>query len=676
MALTVTQHAPSKELPSLSPEELQRRAAGDKLAIAAALNEAARRGLKPDGTRLAALVGPKTDEELLDAVEDLTGYHIPRVAVCTQHDHKAPAQTFCDLYFERVTDVLWIGNRGGGKTTNSGFLHGAKGRYHPGYTSAVAGAVERQGYRAYAEFKRFTRQLGSEVLDSLLSKTTWANGSETEVLGGTVRALNGPHPNLAQMDEVELTTLDALAEFLNMAQGNARYAGQQLLTSTRKKAHGIVQSIVAEVTQALRNDETPPWRVDIFCVFETMARVSNCRSAPENKGKPEAELCNCNTLKKGTWDDGTERRFDQVCGGRAYRSDGFVHLKDVQKRFKQLSRLTWESQQECLQPNIEGIVHKWVRDRHYLPTWLPHPEFGQIFRSWDWGGNNPHAVLFVQVLSVPVALDQDGVPILSEEDLAAENAELIRLGEPQREVARVLPEGSAVQFDEVYKTSDELPNDGGFSDLAFVVAQREELWRQYGFPMQIVKDFCDPAGFVGKREVRKEFKRLIATGEHPDLKVPSFLSVPAPVAESVRLHISWGESNKIYIAQPMCPHTGDEYDVYHWPDKKADKNLSEEPVKEDDHAMDAFRYFIWNYERMTARNAGRGELPAADERKPQAARTASPYAAPHVAPNNTAVGSPVGSPVGSLERGDTDPGRMRERPVPGIRQVVGPTIRR
>lgn len=335
MATTVP---PELDLPN--EEDLAKLSPGDRLLLAAAFQEALNRGVLPDGSRASTAMGPQTDEDLLDAVFELTGHRIPRNAVCLEHGHSAPSATFCDLYFERVDNCLWIGNRGGGKTANSGELHGAKCRWNPGYESAIAGAQEKQGYRAYAEFKRFTRSIASEIVSSLMSKTVWVNGSETEVLGGTVKQLNGPHPNLAQMDEVELTTWEAFEEFLNMAQGNERYAGQQLLTSTRKKAHGIVQGIVKECMEAMRNGDDSPWTLRIFCVFETMARVPNCRCAdPEERaavlahlGLPVNELCNCHKVRKGYMDDGSPRTFEKECGGKAFRADGFVHLADVQKQ--------------------------------------------------------------------------------------------------------------------------------------------------------------------------------------------------------------------------------------------------------------------------------------------------------------------------------------------------------
>lgn len=630
--LPITQHSPSSRLPTL--EELrQLGSAGDRLVIAAALTVAAERGLMPDGKRLGRLIGPQTDQELLDAVEQLTGYHIPRVAVCTEHGHKSPAETFCDIYFERVQDVLWIGNRGGGKTTNSGFLHAAKSYWNPDYTTAMAGAQAHQGQRGYAEFKRFIRHVGDAVLSTLLSKTFWANGSFNEVLGGTERALNGPHPVFAQLDEAELIQrIQVFFEFLNMAQSTKKYKRQQLLTSTRKRATGIVQQIVKQVEAAQRAGDATPWRVDIFCVFETMARVPQCRRAPENEGLPDSQLCDCQNVVKGEWEDGPHkgrpRSFADACDGKAARADGFVELSDVHRRFLQLSQSVWEAQQQCLSPDMEGLVHKWVRDKHRLPYWIPWPELGPVHRGWDWGGQNPHAIMWAQKLTVAVALGWQEAPPEREGYPPQYVLTPIMSDDDDREAVYTIPQGALVFFDEIYGDAAKL---GEFSTLGLRAVIQEARWRKLGVPMAVSGDFCDPAGYIAKREVKKAIRRLIdqigantvdaealeLLGEagltvedlaQTMLKVPEFSSRPAPRYESIRHVVGLGESDMVYYVPSMCPGLDDEYDVYHWLEQKPGKNVPEDAAKEDDHACDGQRYLIWGVER----NDTPTEAPAAD----------------------------------------------------------------
>ena len=57
-----------------------------------------------------------TDRDLLAFVEETFGVHIPEVACCPEH--VAPAQAFCDAYFNRADVAVWKASRGfGGKST-------------------------------------------------------------------------------------------------------------------------------------------------------------------------------------------------------------------------------------------------------------------------------------------------------------------------------------------------------------------------------------------------------------------------------------------------------------------------------------------------------------------------------------------------------------------------------
>lgn len=53
--------------------------------------------------------------------------------------------------------------------------------------------------------------------------------------------------------------------------------------------------------------------------------------------------------------------------------------------------------------------------------------------------------------------------------------------------------------------------------------------------------------------------------------------------------------NRFYVFKP-CIFTQDEFSTYHYPDYQEGKNEREDPVKEDDHLMDAIRYCIMTYQ--------------------------------------------------------------------------------
>lgn len=52
----------------------------------------------------------------------------------------------------------------------------------------------------------------------------------------------------------------------------------------------------------------------------------------------------------------------------------------------------------------------------------------------------------------------------------------------------------------------------------------------------------------------------------------------------------------LFIAD-NCINTIEEFEKYHYPEKRPDKNEKEEPIKKDDHAMDALRYAALGYQQ-------------------------------------------------------------------------------
>ena len=268
---------------------------------------------------------------------------------------------------------------------------------------------------------------------------------------------------------------------------------------------------------------------------------------------------------------------------------------------------------------------------------MPWPEFGPVYRGWDWGGNNPHAIVWCQKLNVQVGLAwQEVVP--EKEGYPPRFVLTPIMGDgDEREAVYVIPAGALVQFDEIHGDAATI---GEFSSLGLRAVMREIQWTRLGVAVRPSGDFCDPAGYIAKREVKKAINGLIdhigqgqlqreeeelmaACGltfedlEGYDIQVPDFTSRPAPRYESIRKHVELGEDGMLYYVPEMCPATDDEYTAYHWLEPKPGKNIPEDAAKEDDHCMDAERYLIWNVER--ASDQAPTEAPSADKAKPEPA---------------------------------------------------------
>ena len=211
-----------------------------------------------------------------------------------------------------------------------------------------------------------------------------------------------------------------------------------IVTSTRKWRGGKIQSLLDECAEAVKSGHEPPFETLMFCVFESAQNVPNC-----------GDGCGCADVISGRWEDGSPRRFSDVCQGRLARSQGWLPLDDLSAKFRQNSQDVWEAQFKCSKPSTEGMVlPTFSRAVHARAGWTPDPSRGPIFTSIDLGYVHESAVLWLQLLTTPVKLP--------ETDLTPE---------------RVLNPGTIIVFDEVYRSGI---SGGELGDLAWA---REEYWR-------------------------------------------------------------------------------------------------------------------------------------------------------------------------------------------------------
>jgi hypothetical protein len=395
---------------------------------------------------------PETPDELWDYIVKRYGVKIARVAVCDDHD--TPFDYICAGFFGWYPNVFGIGPRGGGKSYDQALLHDLNAHWKPGSESATFGAVEGQAKRVYAAFKTFVdhdeidgKMLMSETLYKPVEGMNY--GSKVEVLGGTVAAVNSPHPQYPHSDEVEIMRADTWKESRNLAADKVtpdgrRIRGQNMATSTMKYMGGRVWQIREKFLDAkakaierfgankqLVDDaitKTAPFYVLTWCLFEVAEQVPNCRAAPENADLPEWEpgldradcKCDCNEITNG-WleqkdDEGQRepRTLESVCEGRFYRSRGHRSRGEVVQLFMQNDERTFSAQQLCRETETEGLyLPNFNRKRHGLSVFPFDIANGPVYTGTDWGFTDEAAVLWIQYLERAVeAVRYDGEKIV------------------------------------------------------------------------------------------------------------------------------------------------------------------------------------------------------------------------------------------------------------------------
>lgn len=533
----------------------------------------------------------ETPDELWDWIKEETGLEIPRVKVCP--DHCAPFDFVWDAYSNEERSLLLLASREGGKTLGVAVIHFANAETKPGCEGCTFGAILPQAKRAYAHIKSFiltTDADGNKVPKPQIageptrSETNWKSGSKVEIIVGTPSGVNSPHPQVVHADEIDLMEDEVWAESRNMAgskklPGGERIPAQDIATSTRKSNKGLMQQIIDEVEDAEEAGHKPPWKLYAYCVAEVAEEVPACRSAdPVQRvrrlvelGKDPGELCECDKVVKGEWDEKNARTLQSVCKGRFFRSRGWLPYEDIVGKFMQNSQAVWDAQLECRRPSADGLyLPSFTRERFGVRQWIPRPEWGQIWMGTDWGGSAPSAVLWIQG------------PLYEPIEIMGFNHQMT-----------VVPQGAYVVFDEIHEANI------GASALADRVVNREIKWRNEFPGWKVHGRFADMAG-KQQRDDWREHDPPLWTSWHVSREFdPTVDCIQAVVSDS-----------RFYVDATRCPNMLDDAEA--WKQKKG-KEVEDEST----HTPAAARYCLINVEVLERRKGkakGSEALPVVAQR--------------------------------------------------------------
>ena len=343
---------------------------------------------------------------------------------------------------------------------------------------------------------------------------------------------------------------------------------QDIATSTRKGPVGRVQKLIDEIEKSVREGYKPPRKLYIWCIKETAAQVKNCQVANPKLG-PE-ERCNCDSIRKGEWEDGRPRLLRDVCNGDFNRSRGWQPYGDIVKQFTENDRETFEVQQLCAKPEMRfHYVPTWRDEKHCIRKFEPDPANGPIFTSVDWGGTNPHAVNWYQLLAFEIEVGTWVQP------------------EAGEFLTKRIPEGSLVCFDEIYIA------DIGNDRLGDMVIAKEQEYRRKWPEFRIYERYADPQG----RAARTDWKEKgLRTSWRATREFEEHIKLVREIFDDELFYVD-GEKCKMFVRE-----------VKEW---RADPRTNNQ-VDEFNHAMSNFRYALANIRKVRKRAmVGHTQVPSA-----------------------------------------------------------------
>lgn len=289
--------------------------------------------------------GIHDEDDLWWYIDEFLGFKIPRIPCC--EGHTAPFDMVRDMFFEKLDSVIGFGSRGSGKTLSVAILNHLDSVMKKPCDITVAAAARDQTLKGYRYFVHtfadpllkplcpVPLQIRSEVFNPYRSGAN----SIVQVISGTMRGLNGPHPIKCRLDEVELLEFPLIQEALSMSISAPHTKAQDLMTSTRKSASGTFQRLL---------DEAPARGIKVlkWCVLDVLEQCKRqCKADPVYGDCPAYSF----TTIQG--------REELLCGGKAHDSHGYMQIADFIRKVRQLDLETLKVQWFSDSPSEAQLVY-------------------------------------------------------------------------------------------------------------------------------------------------------------------------------------------------------------------------------------------------------------------------------------------------------------------------------
>jgi hypothetical protein len=321
---------------------------------------------------------PKTRQDLKNYVKVFLGIDVPDKKICDGHNspmdylwHSFSAD-FPNLqatgHERRATNnadaIVWA-NRAGGKTELAAVATLLDCIFKKDCKVRILGGSGEQSARMYEYLTGFLRNGYEHFLagPALKSKCQFSTGSSVEVLTQSPTSVRGQHTQKLRCDEVELFDEDVLAAAKFTTHSTASLVAAMELISTMHRPYGLMQKIVASVSQ---------FNIPVFkwCVWEVIEKCSDrvCSQCP-------------------LWTD---------CQGKAKHASGYLKIDDCITQMRRASRAAFEAEMLCERPSLENVVFdEFDPAVHVKP--IDYNANLSLYRSLDFGFVNPFVCLWIQV---------------------------------------------------------------------------------------------------------------------------------------------------------------------------------------------------------------------------------------------------------------------------------------
>jgi hypothetical protein len=274
------------------------------------------------------------------ALANSYGIKVADTPVC--EGHIDPLTFVTEAIFDRPSQSLWHGPRGGGKSYLRAFCTHVDSLQYDSHHTKILGGSEAQSKQIFEAIKRLgSVRFEEEDIepDVLATRAVYSTGSEVSFIPASAKSVRGPHIPSLCLDEVDEIEPDVREAAVGMCMDVSGVSASLTMTSTWHRVAGPM----AELIEKGKSGAFP---VHTFCVFETLERCPDSRSGERLENCPQCPLMKwCHADR--------DRRPDKL--PKAKRSNGHYTIASLIQKVNALSERVLESDFFCTRPKASEV---------------------------------------------------------------------------------------------------------------------------------------------------------------------------------------------------------------------------------------------------------------------------------------------------------------------------------
>lgn len=344
-------------------------------------------------------VKPTTREELSTWVEIFLGFKIHDSVRCTEHSeeqfvgrspHNSQLDYISGAFFNEYRNGVVLAARYAGKSYCAALVDFLDCLFKPGIWVCVVAWKREQADYIHTYLKKFLisieEKTGVKLATVLKNEISFENGSRIDFYSGTSKGnIKGAHPDVLQVDEVDLFTMEEFRGMANALSASGKYPPRFDILSTNYSMAGegvVIRQIESyQEYNKSKPSHLPPHAVFRICLLDILQKCDD-RYICQNE------------------ETGVNCLLFHYCKGHAKKGEGFYSVENALATMSAgaTAKGNFESEFLLLRPTAEhSYFYNFDQAENVKQFELNPDPLWDTFIAFDFGGSRaPHGAVIVQ----------------------------------------------------------------------------------------------------------------------------------------------------------------------------------------------------------------------------------------------------------------------------------------